>query len=259
MNWERIEEERKMFLIGVDIGGSHANLGLIDAKSLEMIATLTLGINGKEIITSELSQAIVDGCNQLLQLTSKSLLQVVAVGMSSSGQVNNNILVAAAIFPKILDAPLAHLVSSALGGVHTKLINDADATVSAEIWGNPTVYGKYQHIAMITLGADVGFSLILNGRLHQGASGLIEGGHMIIASGSDARVCGCGQKGCVETYASAKNTVLRMRECDIIDSQESPLSPSSQHVDGKTVFERYAMNDFNAVKVVEEVCLLLLY
>jgi hypothetical protein len=136
--------------------------------------------------------------------------------------------------------------------VHTKLINDADAALSAEVWGNPAVYGKYQHVAMVTLGTGVGFGLILNGRLHQGASGLIEGGHMIVVSTGDARVCGCGQKGCVEAYASAKNTVLRMQECDAIDRQESSSSPSSQHVDGKTVFERYAMNDFNAVKVVEE-------
>ena len=54
------------------------------------------------------------------------------------------------------------------------------------------------------LGTGIGLSLLLNGEFYQGANGLIEGGHMIIEM--DGRRCGCGQKGCIEAYASALNT-----------------------------------------------------
>ena len=251
------QQPPQQYLIGVDIGGSHIGLGLIEALTNATVASLSVDINGREITTPEIVKAIVQGCHDLVNQAKVPLTDVLAVGMGCPGQVTNNTLIVAANLPKLIKAPLAQLVSEALGSIHAKLINDADAAISAEVWGNPAIYGRYQHVAMVTLGTGVGFGLILNGRIHQGASGLIEGGHMIVHSGADARRCGCGQQGCVETYASAKSTVQRLQECDALDRQRSSSSSSSssspQELNGKVAFDRYSMNDFNAVKVIEEV------
>lgn len=237
-----------MYLIGIDIGGSHVGFGLVDVSTSAIITSIDVSINGKDIAAQDLVQIIVDNCYKLLDSNGLSLQHLRAIGMGSPGQVNNNKLIAAANFPRLVEVPLAEMVSKGMGGVYTKLVNDADAAMSAEVWGNAAAYSKFRNIVMVTLGTGVGYSLILNGRIYQGANGLIEGGHMIVNSNFDARKCGCGQSGCVESYSSARSTVQRMQECDAKDNL-----PATSPADGKGVFDRFLMNDFNAVKVVEEV------
>jgi glucokinase len=139
-----------------------------------------------------------------------------------------------------------------LGNVPATLLNDADAAVSAEVWGNKERYGKYKNVAMITLGTGIGCGLILNGDLYQGSHGMIEAGHMMVTNSAQSRPCGCGQRGCVEAYSSAKNTVKRLQELELTDGSNSIV------LDGKDVFARYQMNDYNAVKVVEEVSFIII-
>ena len=80
---------------------------------------------------------------------------------------------------------------------------------------------------MYFLGTGIGCGLVLDGQVYQGSNGLIEAGHMIVNSNqidetdwkqrlnnhiSFNRLCGCGQWGCVETFASASNTAKRYNE-----------------------------------------------
>jgi len=59
-------------------------------------------------------------------------------------------------------------------------------------------------MVMITLGTGVGSGIILNGRIFDGSHELgAELGHMIVQPGG--RLCGCGQKGCLEQYSSASS------------------------------------------------------
>ena len=93
-------------------------------------------------------------------------------------------------------------------------MNDADASISAEIWGHESEYKDVENEAIIIIGTGIGVSLFLNRSLYTGSHGLIEAGHSIVSTSHDARLCGCGQRGCVEVYASAKNTAIRMIEVD---------------------------------------------
>jgi glucokinase len=113
---------------------------------------------------------------------------------------------------------------------------------------------------MVTLGTGIGLGLVLNGELYQGSNGLVEGGHMIISSGSGGRLCGCGQRGCVEAYSSASSTARRLKDQDEGQGEgqgegNSSFSPSSvckSASSAKDVFERYSANDPLAIKVVKE-------
>lgn len=245
-------------LIGVDIGGTHIGIGLINSDSFSVENSVHIPINGIEIGTGELVQLIVDKVQSLLKSRPCKLSDIKAIGIGCPGQVVNNVLIAASNFPKMVNAPIASMVSRSLSGTFTYLLNDADAAASAEVWGNASCYAKYSNIAMITLGTGIGFSLILNGSLYQGSHGIIEGGHMIVDSGRNARKCPCGQSGCCEAYASARTTVERLQELDASDTTskrtvaKSSSSAASNAVDGKVVFDRYHLNDFNAVRCVEE-------
>lgn len=65
---------------------------------------------------------------------------------------------------------------------------------------------------MLTLGSGVGVAVAFNRQVYTGSRGLIEAGHAIVESGPEARFCGCGQRGCIEAYASANSVETRASE-----------------------------------------------
>lgn len=95
--------------------------------------------------------------------------------------------------------PLRDRLAAGLGQPVT-FINDARAHTLAEARmgagrGAPT-------IAMLTLGTGIGGGLIIDGKLHLGATGTAgEIGHQTVKE--DGPVCGCGNRGCAEAFAQA--------------------------------------------------------
>lgn len=77
---------------------------------------------------------------------------------------------------------------------------------------------------MITLGTGVGSGIVVNGQLVYGSDGFAgELGHAIIDRSPEARQCGCGRKGCLETYCSATGIVRTAQEMLLKDSRPSKL------------------------------------
>ena len=85
-------------------------------------------------------------------------------------------------------------------GVPVYITNDANAATIGEM-----VYGGakgMKDFIMVTLGTGVGSGFVANGEMIYGHDGFAgEFGHVIVERGG--RECGCGRKGCLETYASA--------------------------------------------------------
>lgn len=89
--------------------------------------------------------------------------------------------------------------------------NDGNAAAHGEAlygWGR-----KYRSFAMVTLGTGVGGGLVLDGRVRTGSYGFAaEIGHIPVDSSPEAWPCGCGQTGCVESYAGTFGLLRRFRE-----------------------------------------------
>jgi glucokinase len=235
--------------VGVDIGGSHIGVGIVDSKG-KILDSREILIDNTTLTPTDAVKIISENAKEMVNILSKvQPHRIISAGIGCPGQAFNGVIVAASNLPHFKNAPLAELMSTALNGVSVTLVNDADAAISAEVWGTDGIYDNFSNIAMITLGTGVGFGLILDRQLYQGSYGLIEGGHMIVSTSPDSRQCGCGQKGCVEAYSSAKNTALRLAELDAKDG--TVIDPTS--ITGKEAFSRYSMNDYNAVNVIEEV------
>ena len=87
--------------------------------------------------------------------------------------------------------------------------NDANAAGWAEYR-----YGagkNYQHMVMLTLGTGVGGAIIVDGRMLRGGFGVAgELGHLRIIP--DGRLCGCGQRGCIEQYGSGSALLKAARK-----------------------------------------------
>lgn len=79
---------------------------------------------------------------------------------------------------------------------------------------------------MVTLGTGLGSGFVANGKLIYGHDGFAgELGHVVV--NKTGRICGCGRKGCLETYASAtgiKRTVFKLLADHIEDSEFRRIS-----------------------------------
>lgn len=233
--------------VGVDIGGSHIGVGIVTSTG-ELLDSRDSKVNNLDLSPEHAVEIIARHAKDMVSiLNATSPCRIGGVGIGCPGQAYGGVLVAASNLPKFKQTPLAAMLSKALQGVPVTLVNDADAAICAEVWGTNGAYDKYSNLVMFTLGTGVGCGLILDGNLYQGSYGLIEGGHMIVNSSSQAKACGCGQKGCAEVYSSAANAVKFLTDLDSKDGN------ASSHSDGKDLFARFAMNDYNAVTVVEEV------
>lgn len=98
-------------------------------------------------------------------------------------------------------------------GIPSFVNNDANAAAIGEmIFGNAKGLNDF---VVITLGTGLGSGIVVNGELLAGKSGFGgEFGHTIVEH--DGRKCGCGQNGCLETYASATGIKLTVNQ--LIDS-----------------------------------------
>ena len=106
------------------------------------------------------------------------------------------------------DEPLRHDLEKRTG-LHVVVENDANAAA----WGE-FAFGAGEDVAdslLVTVGTGVGGGIVLNGELHRGAFGVAaEIGHMRVVP--DGRLCGCGNRGCWEQYASGTALVRDTRD-----------------------------------------------
>ena len=249
--------------IGIDIGGSHIGVGFMNEKGDLMCYSdntkLSNDISAADVIDL-ICMAISKLYESLLAIRQSSFnkrFQFCSVGVGCPGHCNNGVVVRASNLIHLRNFDIVRELSARLDGLPVTLINDADAAIAAEFWGNrnKSLYSNIRHVAMITIGTGIGLGLILDRKLFQGSRGLIEGGHMIVETNrSHARQCNCGQLGCVEAYASAKNTGIRMFEMDQSIDLNPALSANLTCPEGGSieVFRRALMNDDNNSKQVLE-------
>lgn len=131
--------------------------------------------------------------------------------------------------------------------VPTLLTNDANAAAIGEmIYGNAR---DLNHFVTITLGTGLGSGIIIDGRMLYGHDGFAgEYGHIQVVP--DGRLCGCGRKGCLETYVSATGVVRSMTDL------ESPLKADSilmkiEHPTAQDVFKSAKNGDAFAREIIE--------
>src|SRR5690606_14015162 len=126
--------------------------------------------------------------------------------------------------------PLASLFEQFFG-VKAVLTNDANAAaVGEQLYGNAR---DLTNFVTITLGTGLGSGVIADNTLIYGYNGMAgEYGHIRVVK--DGRSCGCGRKGCLETYASATGVV---RSIQLLDTEFKAASkihaienPRAEHV-----------------------------
>ena len=109
-------------------------------------------------------------------------------------------------------------VGNSFPGIPVRITNDANAAALGEIaYGNA---GGMRDFIMVTLGTGLGSGFVAGGRMIYGHDGMAgELGHVVVEPGG--RQCGCGRRGCLETYVSAtgaKRTAFELMARETVPS-----------------------------------------
>ncbi|HPS56024.1 MAG TPA: ROK family glucokinase [Sedimentisphaerales bacterium] len=236
--------------IGIDLGGTNIKFGVFD-KDLNIISKSSIDANvdtGAEIMINRIGDYI----EKIVVDNKYSMKDVKAIGMGSTGQFNltEGIMYSCPNMPLFKNVPMKKMLS-----------NRTSKPCVIENDANTACYGEYacgagqgsDNMVFFTLGTGVGGGIIYNGHLVHGTddSGG-ELGHIIIHPGG--RLCGCGQRGCIEAYASASSTARRATEAVIACEPSSlkKLLDENGRITCKDVFVHAEKGDKLASKIADE-------
>ena len=204
----------KPYVVGMDIGGTNTVFGIVDQDG-NVVCQDSVKTKAYPIIEDYVN-AIGEKLDVLIEsVGGKDKINGMGVGAPNGNYYTGNIEFAPNLSWKGI-VPLAKRFGERVG-VPCKLTNDANAAAIGEM-----TYGAAEgmkHFIMITLGTGVGSGIVIDGKLVYGHDGFAgELGHVIAVP--DGRLCGCGRKGCLETYCSATGIVRTAKE--ILTSSYDP-------------------------------------
>lgn len=181
----------------LDLGGTKiASAIFSDNLIIARDYRLTFADKGVRQVISRLIVSI----EHLLRETSLGLSQIESICIASAGiiDMNKGVVTASPNLPGWHNVPLRNKIKEHFG-INTYLINDASAAALGEYTLGA---GKNcNNVIFVTVGTGIGGGIIVKGKLYLGASGSAgEIGHMTIKAKGPR--CYCGNRGCLETFAS---------------------------------------------------------
>ena len=213
-NMEAVEQI-KTRVVGVDIREVRTTYALVDIRG-EIIATdyfMTMDYPNISDYVSALSEKII-----MLVEENGGYDKVRSVGLSApSGNFRTGCIENAANMPWKGVVPLAAMLRDRLG-LAVALANDAHVTALGEkAFGS--AHGLKDFVVVSISHGGLGSCIFMDGKPHLGVNGFAgEVGHSCVEVGG--RECGCGRKGCLETYCSDKGLVKTVEE--LLKAEELP-------------------------------------
>ncbi len=245
----------KNYAIGIDVGGTGLKGVVLHDTGVRSFLTRVpteAEKGGKSVLDKVLVliEAIIDKHG-----TRKNLL---GIGIGTPGAVNasGTVIGGAQNLPDWEGTNIIKPIRQRFG-LPVKTANDALAMTLAE-WRFGAGKGL-DNIVCLTLGTGIGGGIVANGRIYKGAHGLAgELGH--ISVDYDGVSCSCGQKGCVECYASAAGIVrTAIGVCAGLSQNRQTefsklVAAKPRDLTSKTVYDYVKKRDAAALRVNEMVC-----
>lgn len=233
---------KKEIAVGVDIGGTNTIIGFVDinANVISQSSMRTSDYPNAEDFVIALTGLISKTINANPEFDVKGI----GIGAPNGNFYNGSIEFA----PNLLwegIVPLADMISKIIR-LPVMLTNDANAAALGEM-----IYGSAKNISdflFITLGTGLGSGIIVNGQLvygHDGFAGEI--GHVIIEP--NGRQCGCGRKGCSETYCSA--TGIKKTYIELLEKNTTSSKIDYDAIDSKYIFNEAVKGNTLALEAFE--------
>ncbi|MBO5418280.1 MAG: ROK family protein [Clostridia bacterium] len=234
--------------IGIDIGGMSIKAGVVNENG-DILAKYAVPTpkNDNEAFLN----AMLEGINKAIEEAGIQKTEIKAIGIGNPGVVDRDrgILLEATNIG-FSDISAREFLQKEFGDIPVLVENDANCAALGEFYKAEST----KNFIFITLGTGVGGGIIINGRLYLGTNGAAgELGHIV--THTNGRQCGCGRKGCWETYASVTGLIETTKEHR---DEIKTLSPDEE-ISGRTVFELARKGDKDAERIrdmwIEEIAI----
>lgn len=201
-----LKASTERIVLGLDVGGTSIKMGLVSSEG----ATLATGsVPTGKIENTEAYTRICEAITSFIATSELTLEDISAVGLDVPGVVVNNKLLMAPNITLNLDN-LLEALKGLLPHASFAVLNDANAAALGETWLGAG--SGVNSLIMLTLGTGVGGGIIIDGRVLEGGHGAGgEVGHICV-NYEESETCGCGCKGCLEQYASARGLIRLYRD-----------------------------------------------
>ena len=196
--------------IGIDLGGSHIAIGVIDDKGyiVEKIEKRLLS-KDKKNIKETIENYIIKNTNELM-----SKYKIKEIGIAVPGTIKDGIILKSVN----LGVSNYNIIDNLKKEINLpiKIRNDAKCAAIAE--NKIGALKDYSRSIFLTLGTGIGGAVIINNKLlDTGELPGCEFGHIIIQK--DGLKCNCGKNGCFEKYASMKALKTNLRQVLGVDEK----------------------------------------
>lgn len=237
------------FAIGVDLGGTNLRIAAVadDGRILEKVTTGTEVARGRDSVLDEMCGAIG---RLAAGIAGGRKLAGIGIGVPGIIDMETGMLHESPNLPGWHDYPVRDEIERRLK-TRVVLENDANCAALGEAWVGAARGSS--DMCMITLGTGVGGGIVLGGRIWHGMTGMAgELGHITVVP--DGVPCGCGNRGCIEQYASA-SAVERMAREVLAEARAETARPGGKASEwtSKAVFEQARRGDKQAQGIFDTV------
>ena len=236
------------YCVGVDVGGTTVKCGIFTLTGVLMDkweVPTRKEEDGKYILPD-----VADALKKRLCERGIELTDIEGIGIGVPGPVEPNGYVHICVNLGWHDHWPAKEMQELMGGrIRCAVGNDANVAALGEMWQGG---GKgHANLVMVTLGTGVGSGIVCDGKVVYGSDGFAgELGHLVIDHSGNGRSCGCGRKGCLETYTSATGVARTAREFLANRSEESLLrSLDPERITSFDVFQAAEKGDKIALDI----------
>ncbi len=234
-----------MHAIGIDIGGTKIAGALVD-ESGNILRENRVATPAKA--SEALVAAVVELVNELA-----AGQHVLGVGVAAAGFIDSK--QSTVIYAPNLSWRNEPLKEKLQKQFDFPVIVDNDANAAG--WAEYR-YGAgrgFSHMTMLTIGTGVGGAIIVDGHLLRGGFGVAaELGHLRIVP--DGIPCGCGQRGCIESYGSGSALLRNARELAAAGTTEGArlreLADQNGQLTGAEVYQAILEGDAGALALLRE-------
>lgn len=234
------------YSIGVDLGGTNLRIAAVGEQG-NLLEKITLGTRvtlGRDHVINDMCDAI-----QRLAMKFQANEKLIGIGIGVPGIIDlkSGMLHESPNLPGWSDYPVRNEIEKRLSTT-VILENDANSAALGEKWLGAA--RDFDDMAMLTLGTGVGGGIVLNGRIWHGMTGMAaECGHITVEP--DGALCGCGNHGCLEAYASA-TAIVRMAREAVASGAKTGLASSANsdpEFNAKAVYNLAIQGDEEAKKI----------
>lgn len=194
--------------VGVDLGGTNVRALVFDAD-MTVMGRQETPTHAQER-AEKVIRRMADCVRTALERAGMGLAEISGVGVGAAGLTDwrtGTVVLASNLGWR--DVPVADLLSRELEGA--PVVADKDTNVAALAEARMGAGRSFDHFLYVTAGTGIGGGLVLNGAMYRGATGGAgDIGHVVVDP--DGPLCGCGDRGCVEVFASGGGMVNRTKE-----------------------------------------------